>query len=53
MLHEQDSEVLRLVDEGLLVNVNRTFIKSVRGDSVTLDTGEILSTDGIVFCTGW
>lgn len=51
--HPRDLETLKLIDEHNLVHVNRAQPVSAKGRSLTLDTGETVTTDAIVWCTGW
>lgn len=53
MLHGRDLETFKLVDEGHLVNVTRENMISAVGKSITLSNGDKLSTDAIIYCTGW
>ncbi|KAK0115500.1 hypothetical protein ONS96_013954 [Cadophora gregata f. sp. sojae] len=53
MLHDRDLETLKLVNEGKLVNVTRDNIVSAVGNSINLSNGDKISTDAIVYCTGW
>ncbi|RDW64067.1 hypothetical protein BP5796_10569 [Coleophoma crateriformis] len=52
-LHDRDFETLRLIDEEKLIHVKRNHIESAQGRSVTLDSGEVLASDAIIYCTGW
>ena len=51
--HETDLKTLRLVDEEKFIHVNRAHLVSAKGHSVTLNTGAVIETDAIVWCTGW
>jgi hypothetical protein len=53
ILQEQDLEVLRMIDENQLINVKIAHITQAHGNGISLNTGERVETDGIVFCTGW
>ncbi|RDW77187.1 FAD protein [Coleophoma cylindrospora] len=52
-LHDRDLETLRLINEEKLIHVKRNHIESAQGRSVTLDSGEVLASDAIIYCTGW
>jgi hypothetical protein len=51
--HPRDLETLKIIDEDDFVHVNRAHPVSAKGRSLTLDTGETVTTDAIVWCTGW
>ncbi|XMA18642.1 hypothetical protein WAI453_011433 [Rhynchosporium graminicola] len=52
-LHDRDLETIKLIDEGDLVSVTRENLVTAYGKTITLSNGDKLSTDAIVFCTGW
>ncbi|CZR55386.1 related to dimethylaniline monooxygenase [Phialocephala subalpina] len=53
MVHDRDTETIRLIDEEKLVHINRTHLVSTQGRTVTLSAGKTIPCDAIVFCTGW
>jgi hypothetical protein len=50
---DRDLETLRLIDEENLIRVNRAHLISAESHSVTVSTGEKVTTDAVIFCTGW
>ncbi|KAH7319446.1 hypothetical protein BKA65DRAFT_541539 [Rhexocercosporidium sp. MPI-PUGE-AT-0058] len=53
MLHGRDLETFKLVDEGELVRVTRENLVSAVGKSISLSNGDKITTDAIIYCTGW
>ena len=53
MLHGRDLETFKLVDQGKLVTVTRDKMVSAIGKSINLSNGDKITTDAIVYCTGW
>ncbi|KAL2063638.1 hypothetical protein VTL71DRAFT_5443 [Oculimacula yallundae] len=53
ILHERDLETFKILDEGTLINVTRENLISATGKTISLSNGDKLSTDAIVYCTGW
>lgn len=51
--HKEDLKFLKLVDEGKLVKVRRTGVKSLGANTVELDDGTTVQADAIIFATGW
>lgn len=53
IVHDRDTETIRLIDEEKLVHVDRSELVSAQGHTVTLSTGKTIPSDGIIFCIGW
>ncbi|KAF7867141.1 uncharacterized protein EAF02_009927 [Botrytis sinoallii] len=50
---QEGSTLFEKLNEGILIDVQRTHISKVNSNSVTLDNGTHLATDAIIFATGW
>ncbi|TGO08798.1 hypothetical protein BTUL_0191g00080 [Botrytis tulipae] len=50
---QEGSTLFEKLNEGILIDVERTHISKVNPNSVTLDNGTHLATDAIIFATGW
>lgn len=50
---QEGSTLFEKLNEGILIDVQRTHISKVNSNSVTLDNGTHLTTDAIIFATGW
>ncbi|ESZ91541.1 hypothetical protein SBOR_8075 [Sclerotinia borealis F-4128] len=50
---QEDSTLFAKLNEGIVIDVQRTHISKVLSDSITLDNGTTVATDALIFATGW
>ncbi|ATZ48740.1 hypothetical protein BCIN_03g09170 [Botrytis cinerea B05.10] len=50
---QEGSTLFEKLNEGILIDIERTHISKVNSNSVRLDNGTDLATDAIIFATGW
>ncbi|KAI9646397.1 hypothetical protein NHQ30_004389 [Ciborinia camelliae] len=50
---QENNTLFEKLNEGTLIDVQRTHISQVHSNSVTLDNGTNLATDALIFATGW